>query len=119
MINFMSYVEAAVEKSPDLPAPEARRYHQQWMYFSFLTLSMSRNNLNFLLERTGDSHFKKNVQLIVEKTGLTQALIEYFLQPEVQTFVLTDTYIITMNKGWSNWMLWICYKIVACYFNEA
>ena len=118
MLNLISYVEDAVKASPDLEAAGAKRYHQQWMLCAFSTLSLFRRDPDHLLYRREDDGFFRNIELVANASGLSQDFIRFLLHSEIQTFVLTDTFILEMNPHWTDWLLWICQKIIGCYFNE-
>ena len=105
MLNLISYVEEAVEASPDLEAAGAKRYHQQWMLDAFSTLSLFRGDPNHLLYRREDEVFFRNIELVAKVSGLSQDLIRFLLHSEIQTFVLTDTFILEMNPQWTDWLL--------------
>lgn len=118
MLNFINHVDDAVNASPDLEAAEAKRYHQQWMLSAFSTFSVLRDNQDNLLYRRQDEGYRRNIELVSKASGLSQDLIRLLLEPDIQTFVLTDTFILEMNPQWTDWLLWICQKIIGCYFNE-
>ena len=118
-VSLMSYVEAAVLASPDLDPAETRRYHQQWMHIAFSTMCPRRVQFNKPVKRRDDEHWKATLRLIKNETGQHGTFLDYLFQEVVATSILTDSYMLECNPGWTDWMLYIMERIVSCYYNEA